>query len=56
MLYERQQMQSEVNRIRALNCLPPLDEDLLRVAELTSTGHIDYAQKFALRCAELTQQ
>lgn len=53
-LYEREQMRLEVNRIRARNGLPPADDDALLAAESTAKGHSDYAAKFTLRCADLT--
>jgi hypothetical protein len=52
-LYEREQMHLEVNRIRAGNGLEPADEAALLAAESTAKGHSDYAAKFALRCADL---
>lgn len=53
--FEREEMCAEVNAIRSENGLDAVDDDRIRVVELTSSGHSDYALKFALRCAEITQ-
>lgn len=53
-LHERAVMHGTVNRIRAERGLPPVPvEDVERV-ERSAVGHIDYAHKFVLRCADLT--
>lgn len=52
-LFERQQMLGAVNRAREAAGRALVTEDQVRVAAMTATGHIDYAQKFALRCADL---
>ncbi len=54
-IHERKIMLDEVNRFRSSKGLDVIDEkELLRV-ERMAVGHVDYARKFALCCAELTQ-
>lgn len=52
-LYERDNMHAAVNRTRASNGLPPCDLAAVKRVETMACGHIDYALKFALYCAEL---
>jgi uncharacterized protein YkwD len=52
-IYERAQLFEAVNQERALRGLPSLTLDDIRRVEYTAEGHIDYASKFALYCAEL---
>ena len=52
--YERQQMHTAVNTIRARASLPPVHLDAIRDAETSTNGHIDYVRKYALHCARLT--
>ncbi|OZB79884.1 hypothetical protein [Microbacterium sp. 13-71-7] len=55
-LYERDVMHDAVNRLRArLGRGPVTEDDVLRV-ERSASGHIDYAQKFALGCADLVHE
>ena len=52
-LYEREVMLAEVNRLRAQRGLDRIHMDRLRRVERMAEGHIDYSEKFALYCAEL---
>ena len=53
-IYERKLMLDEVNRFRESKGLDPVGEnDILRVEQL-AVGHVDYAEKFSLYCAELS--
>lgn len=52
-LYERERMLTAVNTERASRKLPPADLDTVKRLERQAAGHIDYAKKFALHCAEL---
>ena len=53
LVYEAEQMLSLVNELRTENELEPATlEQVLRV-ERSACGHIDYADKYALRCAFL---
>ena len=52
-LFERAQMHAGVNAIRARNGLPELTMEEVAAVESTAMGHIDYAEKYAFRCAEL---
>lgn len=51
--WEREQMAAEVNKQRAERGLPPIPSHKVDYAEQWASGHIDYAEKFALNCAEL---
>jgi len=52
-IFERQTMLAEVNRLRAERGLDPVDEKRVLQVEQMACGHVDYARKFALYCAEL---
>lgn len=52
-LHERRVMLDATNRIRTGRGLPPVGEEAIIQAETSASGHIDYAQKFAVGCAEL---
>lgn len=52
--YEAERMLALVNEIRAENVgLPPASLDQVRRIEASASGHVDYADKYALRCAFL---
>lgn len=51
--YEREAMHAEVSRIRADRGLPPVGIEHVARVEQLACGHIDYATKYALYCAEL---
>lgn len=52
-IFEREQMWKAVNNERTkLNKLPVALSEIKRV-ETTALGHVDYAKKFSLYCAEL---
>jgi hypothetical protein len=51
--YERQQMLTAVNRLRAVSGLPPAAELAVWSVELQACGSADYASKYALYCAEI---
>lgn len=52
-LYERECMHVEVNRLRSeLGKAPVLVDQVIR-AERSACGHVDYQHKFALGCREL---
>lgn len=53
-LHERAVMHATVNRIRADHGLDPVPLSDIEVVERSAQGHIDYAAKFVLRCADLT--
>jgi hypothetical protein len=53
MVFERQGMLAAVNQARAERGLLPADPAAVRRAENMACGHVDYAAKFALYCAEL---
>ena len=54
-LFERQTMFDLTNEERKLNGLPPATlHDILR-AENCASGHIDYTNKFALYCLEISR-
>lgn len=52
-LHERHVMLDTTNRLRASRGLLPVDEDAILRIETSASGHIDYALKFAIGCAEL---
>lgn len=52
-IYEREQMYFAVNQERSTRGLPPVTMKDIERVEQTATGHVDYAEKFALYCAEL---
>lgn len=52
-LHERAVLLSEVNRVRAETGGAPVEADAIEDAEQGALGHVDYATKFALYCAEL---
>lgn len=52
--YERSVMHEEINRIRTQSGRSPISLDVMwKRAESQAVGHSDYADKFALYCAEL---
>lgn len=52
-LHEREVMLTEVNQARAERGLPPVDAAVVERAEQHACGHIDYATKWPLYCAEI---
>jgi hypothetical protein len=54
-LYERGQMLTAVNDLRALAGKQPVDLEDVLSAELRASGHIDYTAKFAMGCADLVE-
>lgn len=53
-LHERAVMHGTVNRLRGERGLAPVPVSDIEAVERSAQGHIDYAAKFVLRCAELT--
>ena len=53
-LFEREVMTATTNRIRAERGLSAVEPEAVLRAEWGASGHIDYASKYALGCAELT--
>lgn len=51
--YEQQQMTDAVNRLRARAAKLPVTQEAVAKVEQLAVGHSDYAEKFALYCAEL---
>lgn len=52
-VYEAEELLAVVNRVRAERGLPSVEVyDVLRI-EQGCSGHVDYADKYALRCAFL---
>jgi len=51
--YEASQMLDLVNRIRGERGRPPASIEQVRRIESSAAGHVDYAEKYALRCAFL---
>lgn len=54
--FERSVMVDEVNRYREARMLPPIDPHDVRRADSLSAGHVDWAEKFALYCAEIAMK
>lgn len=53
-LFERQAMLTAVNlRRQELGLQPITAKELVRKAETSASGHIDYSRKYALYCAEI---
>lgn len=52
--FERDGMLADVNRARAERGFAPTTAGAIRAADLPSSGHVDYAEKFSLYCAEIT--
>lgn len=52
-LYERVRMQEAVNFALTERGLPPVGIDVIRRADQSATGHVDWLDKFALYCAEI---
>jgi len=52
-LAERAFMVAETNRWRAVHGLSPVGADRVEWAERQAEGHIDYAGKWALYCAQI---
>jgi len=55
-LHERAVMHDEVNQARAERGLPPVDRSVVDRAEQMACGHVDYATKWPLYCAELVMR
>lgn len=51
--FERSLMHELTNKFRAETGLEPVDGDRIMWAERQASGHVDYATKFALYCAEI---
>lgn len=49
-------MHAAINRERACHALSPVDRELVERADRSASGHVDYAMKFGLYCAELALQ
>lgn len=52
-LYERDVMRDEVNRLRQAKGLDPVDDPAIIRVEMQASGHIDYVLKYAIGCADL---
>lgn len=52
-LYERAQMLAAVNAVRHQTDAAPVYLEAIADVERCASGHVDYATKFALYCAEL---
>lgn len=52
-LYEREQMLTAVNTLRADSGKGSASIDAVQIAERRARGHVDYAWKFAIGCADL---
>lgn len=52
-LYERDVMRDEVNRLRQARGLNPVDDFTIIRVEMQASGHIDYVLKYAIGCADL---
>jgi hypothetical protein len=52
-LYERAQMLVTINQARREQGKAPLADDTVMRAERLACGHVDYAEKYALYCAEI---
>jgi hypothetical protein len=52
-VFERGQMHAAVNAARAERGLPPVELKAIDRVERYAAGHVDYATKFALYCAEI---
>jgi hypothetical protein len=53
MRFERESMLTAVNKERQRRNLPPATADQVQTANIQAGGHVDYAAKFALYCAEI---
>jgi hypothetical protein len=53
MRFEREAMLAAVNDERARRNLPPVTAGQVQTANIQAGGHVDYADKFALYCAEI---
>lgn len=53
MAYEEAEMLSLVNAFRSTAGLPDVDPQVVARANVSASGHIDYAWKFSLYCAEI---
>lgn len=51
--FEREAMLDEVNAYRSAAGLTPADVETVARIERSAAGHVDYADKYALRCAFL---
>lgn len=51
--HEAERMLALVNELRAKNGLPAATLEQVRRIEQSASGHVDYADKYALRCAFL---
>jgi hypothetical protein len=55
-LHELTVMHDEVNQARAERGLPPVDRRLVESAEQAACGHVDYATKWPIYCAEIVMR
>ncbi len=53
MRFERETMLTAVNEERRRRNLPPATAEQVQNANVQASGHFDYADKFALYCAEI---
>jgi hypothetical protein len=51
--YEREQMRQAVNTILSSRGKLAVGVDVIRRIDMSASGHVDWLDKFALRCAEL---
>lgn len=49
-------MHEAVNVVRLERGRPPVSIDIVRACDTAASGHVDYAIKFALYCAELAAE
>lgn len=52
-VFERERMHEEVNRLRAQLGKGPVSLDRIKRTEQTSMGHVDYQHKLCLGCRDL---
>lgn len=55
LVFERETMHEAVNAWRAEHNLPPVDISSIVRVERQASGHVDYAVKFSLYCAEIAE-
>jgi|SRR5271155_4173051 len=55
LVFERKTMHGAVNVWRAEHHLPPVDISAIARVERQASGHVDYAVKFSLYCAEIAE-
>jgi hypothetical protein len=51
-IFERERMHEEVNRLRAQSGKGPVSLDKIKMAERSAMGHVDYQHKFVLGCRD----